>query len=119
MGRGQGLRAPAAPQGGQEVKVAAYVPDLMDRSKVAAAAPEATFVATPDELASLDADLVVLDLTRPGAVDVIPLVQARTLGFCRHTMGDVIAAAEAAGCDRVLVRSEFFAGLPDVLSQGR
>jgi hypothetical protein len=34
-------------------------------------------------------------------------------------MRDVIAAAEEAGCDRVLVRSEFFAGLPDVLAQGR
>jgi hypothetical protein len=101
------------------VKVAAYVPDLMDRSKVAAAAPEATFVARPDELVSVEADLVVLDLTRPGVLDVIPLVRGRTLGFCRHTMRDVIAAAEEAGCDRVLVRSEFFAGLPDVLAQGR
>lgn len=99
------------------MKVAAYVPDLMDRSKVAAAAPDATFVARPEDLSSVEADLVVLDLTRPGAVEVIPNVQARTLGFCRHTMRDVIAAAEAAGCDRVLVRSEFFAGLPDVLAE--
>ena len=97
------------------MKVAAYVPDLMDRSKVAAAAPEATFVARPDELASVEADLVVLDLTRPGVIDVIPLVRARTLGFCRHTMRDVIAAAEEAGCDRVLVRSEFFADIAGAL----
>jgi hypothetical protein len=101
------------------VKVAAYVPDLMDRSKVAAAAPDATFVARADDLASVDADLVVLDLTRPGAVDVIPRVQARTVGFCRHTMLDVIAAAEQAGCDRVLVRSEFFADVPAALAQGK
>ena len=99
--------------------MAAYVPDLMDRSKVAAAAPDATFVARPDELPALDADLVVLDLTRPGALDVIPLVQARTLGFCRHTMRDVIAAAEEAGCDRVLVRSEFFADIAGAFAQGK
>ena len=98
------------------MKVVAYVPDLMDRSKVAAAAPDATFVARPDELASVDADLVVLDLTRPGALDVIPQVQARTVGFCRHTMVDVIAAAEEAGCDRVLVRSEFFADVASALA---
>ena len=97
------------------MKVAAYVPDLMDRSKVAAAAPGATFVARPDDLASADADLVVLDLTRPGTVDVIPQLQARTVGFCRHTMRDVIAAAEEAGCDRVLVRSEFFADVAGAL----
>jgi hypothetical protein len=101
------------------MKVVAYVPDLMDRSKVAAAAPEATFVARPDELASVEADLVVLDLTRPGVLDVIPLVQGRTLGFCRHTMRDVIAADEEAGCDRVLVRSEFFADIAGALTQGR
>ena len=98
------------------MKVVAYVPDLMDRSKVAAAAPDAIFVARADELASVDADLVVLDLTRPGALDVIPRVQARTVGFCRHTMVDVIAAAEAAGCDRVLVRSKFFADVAGALT---
>ena len=98
------------------MKVAAYVPDLMDRSKVAAAAPGATFVARADDLAGVDADLVVLDLTRPGAVDVLPRVQARTVGFCRHTMRDVIAAAEQAGCDRVLARSEFFADIGAALA---
>ncbi len=98
------------------MKVAAYVPDLMDRSKVSAAAPGATFVSRPEQLASVDADLVVLDLTRPGTVDVIPTVKARTVGFCRHTMRDVIAAAEAAGCDRVLARSEFFADVGGALA---
>ena len=95
--------------------VAAYVPDLMDRSKVAAAAPGATFVTDPADLADMAADLVVLDLSRPGAVDVIPQLAGRTVGFCRHTMRDVIAAAREAGCDQVLVRSEFFARLPEVL----
>jgi hypothetical protein len=33
-------------------------------------------------------------------------------------MRDVIAAAKAAGCDRVLVRSEFFADVPAAL-QGK
>jgi hypothetical protein len=99
------------------MKVVAYVPDLMDRSKVASAAPGATFVSRPEELSSADADLVVIDLTRPGAVEVIPEITARTVGFCRHTMRDVIAAAEAAGCDRVLVRSEFFADVLGSLAE--
>ena len=97
------------------MRVAAFVPDLMDRSKVAAAAPDAVFVARADDLVGRDVDLVVLDLTRPGAVDVLPKITAPTLGFCRHTMRDVIAAAEAAGCDRVLMRSEFFADVPGAL----
>ena len=98
------------------MKVVAYVPDLMDRSKVAAAAPGATFVARAADLATADADLVVVDLTRPGALDVIPRVQGRIVGFCRHTMVDVMAAAEEAGCDRVLARSEFFADVPGALA---
>ncbi len=61
------------------MKIAAYVPDLMDRSKVSAAAPEAVFVSKPEDLVDVaDADVVVLDLTRPGAVDVIPKVKATT-----------------------------------------
>src|SRR5205823_6263195 len=116
---GQSLRASAAAQGWQELKVAAYVPDLMDRSKVAAAAPDVTFVPRAADLAAVDADLIVLDLTRPGALDVIGGLQARTVGFCRHTMRDVMAAAEAAGCDRVLVRSEFFADVPAALAQAK
>jgi hypothetical protein len=96
-------------------RIAAYVPDLIDRSKVAAAAPGITFVARPDELASVDADLVVLDLSRPGAVDVIPRIQARTLGFGRHTQRELLDAARRAGCDNVVVRSDFFPRLPELL----
>ena len=80
------------------VKVVAYVPDLMDRSKVASAAPGATFVARPEDLASVDADLVVIDLTRPGAVEVIPGITARTVmtGKTGIEMEAFTAAAVAA-----------------------
>ena len=73
-------------------RIAAYVPDLIDRSKVAAAAHGVTFVERPEELSSLEADLVVLDLSRPGAVDVIPRLTARTLGFGRHTQRELLEA---------------------------
>jgi len=96
-------------------RIAAYVPDLMDRSKVAAAAEGVTFVTRPDELASVPADLVVLDLSRPGAVDVIPRLTARTVGFGRHTQRELLEAARRAGCDEVLVRSDFFPRLPELL----
>jgi len=96
-------------------RIAAYVPDLIDRSKVAAAAHGVTFVERPEELSSLEADLVVLDLSRPGAVDVIPRLTARTLGFGRHTQRELLEAARQAGCDEVLVRSDFFPRLPELL----
>ena len=96
-------------------RVFAYVPELIDRSKVAAAA-DVTFVSDPAELASADADLVVVDLSRPGVVDVLPHLRARTIGFGRHTQRDVLDAARAAGCDEVLVRSDFFPRIRELLS---
>ena len=97
------------------MKVVAYVPDLMDRSKVAAAG-DVTFVADAAALADAEADVVVVDLNRPGVLDVLPRVEAKTIGFGSHVQRDRLDAARAAGCDVVLKRSEFFARLPALLA---
>ena len=97
--------------------VAAYVPDLMDRSKVAAAG-DVRFVARPADLASTASagDVVVVDLTRPGVVDVLgDLGGNRVIGFANHTSRDVMAAAREAGVEQVLARSEFFSQLAELL----
>jgi hypothetical protein len=97
--------------------VAAYVPDLMDRSKVAAAAPGAAFVATPAALAELDADVYVVDLNRPGTVDVLDRLAGagrRVVGFASHVDRDTLDAARAAGCE-AMKRSEFFDRLGELL----
>jgi hypothetical protein len=93
-----------------KTRVAAYVPDLIDRSKVAALG-HVTFVDDPARLAETDADVVVVDLSRPGVLDVLPKVRARTVGFGRHTATALLQAARDAGCDEVLARSELFARL--------
>ncbi len=95
--------------------ILAYVPDLMDRSKVAAAAPEVRFVDRPDDLVDAEADLVVVDLGRPGVPDVLAEVDAKVIGFGSHVDRDLLAAAEAAGCDEVLPRSRFFTQLNKLL----
>jgi DNA-binding NarL/FixJ family response regulator len=100
-------------------RVAAYVPDLMDRSKVAAAAPDTAFVSTPRALADVDADVYVVDLNRPGTVDAVTALAARpgrrVLGFASHVDRDTLAAARQAGCD-AMKRSEFFSRLGDLLA---
>ena len=100
-------------------RVVAYVPDLMDRSKVAAAAPGATFVPRPDGLAAAaaDADVVVIDLTRPGVLEVLPSLagHGRVVGYANHTARQVMDDARAAGCDQVLARSAFFSRLEELL----
>ena len=95
-------------------RVAAYVPDLMDRSRLSGAA-EVTFVDHPEALVGTDADLVVVDLTRPGVLEVVPRVGAPVIGFANHTRRELMDAAQAAGCDRVLARSAFFSRVAELL----
>lgn len=98
-------------------RVVAYVPDLMDRSKVAAAG-DCTFVSRPADLVALcpEADVVVVDLTKPGVVDVLADLHGRVIGFANHTSRDVMEAARAAGCEHVLPRSDFFARIDELLA---
>lgn len=97
-------------------RIAAYVPDLMDRSKVAAVAPDAAFVSTPQALADVDADIYVVDLNRPGAVDALAALGGRrVVGFASHVDRDTLSAAgEQPGVD-AMKRSEFFGRLAQLL----
>jgi hypothetical protein len=100
--------------------VVAYVPDLMDRSKVSAAAAEVRFVASPAALvaAAAAADLVVVDLSRPGVIDALGDVAAlgvRVIGYGSHVDRDVLDEARAAGCSQVLARSAFFGQIATLL----
>src|SRR5689334_4807030 len=100
--------------------VVAYVPDLMDRSKVSAAAADVRFVPRPADLAdaATAADLVVVDLSRPGVLDALADVAGlgvRVIGFGSHVDREVLEDAQAAGCSQVLARSAFFAQIGQLL----
>ncbi len=101
--------------------VVAYVPDLLDRSKVAAASSAVTFVPSPAQLAEAaereGADLVVVDLTRPGVVEALSGVSVPVVGFANHTRRDLMDAALAAGAAQVLARSAFFSRLDELLGR--
>ncbi len=95
-----------------------YAPDLMDRSKVLAAAPAATVVSTPGDIAAGPGDTVVLDLSRPAsprAAAALTGAGARVIGFASHVDHERIDAARHAGCE-VLARSAFFSRLPLLLA---
>lgn len=93
------------------IRVVGFAPDLMDASKLRNAGAE--MVRSSAELVGIAADLVVVDISRPGVLDVIGDIDARVVGFGRHTDLDLLAAAEAAGCDEVVVRSVFFKRLAE------
>jgi hypothetical protein len=97
-------------------RVAAFVPDLMDRSRIAAAVTDVVFVASAADLVAEHADVVVLDAARPGALDVVPSLSGRIVAFGSHVDTALLDAARAAGVDEVLPRSLFFRRLPEVLS---
>jgi hypothetical protein len=104
----------AGPPGGSPAQPSApiwiYAPDLMDRSRLQAAHPAAVVAASPAALLDAPRSAVILvDLGRPGVLDVLPRLGAvRTVGFASHVDDDLLAAARAAGCDEVLARSVFF-----------
>ena len=99
------------------MRVVAFVPDLIDRSRITNVVEDAKFVDAPDALtsASADADIVLVDLSRPGAVDVLPGLRChRIVGFTNHTDKAGLDGARAAGAV-ALARSDFFIGLEDLL----
>ena len=64
-------------------RIVAYIPDLMDRSRVTAKRPDVYFVATLAELAGPDADLALVDISRPGVLDAVSSLTASVIGLRR------------------------------------
>lgn len=99
--------------------------DLMDRSKVEAAARAAGFellvwrnpAAVAAGLERGAPDLAFVDLEHPAARDAIRRLAARgvrTIAFGPHVDEHALAAAGALGAHEVLPRSRFFKRLPDL-----
>ena len=97
-------------------RVVAFVPDLMDRSRLSAPGVEVAFVDDPEGLIDAHADLVVEDLARPGAIEALGAVAGPKVGFVAHVDAATMAAARAAGCDEVLARSRFFGRFAELVA---
>ena len=94
--------------------VIVFAPDLMDRSRISSALPDAVFVAAVDQLTQAGPEAVVLvDLRRPGVLEAIPTLAATVVGFASHVDEALLVAAREAGCAEVLPRSRFFRRLAD------
>jgi hypothetical protein len=92
-------------------RIAAYVPNLMDRSRFG---DGVQIVQSLKELESVDADLVFVDLSRSQALEHLPL-RSQVIGFAPHIDTETLDAAKAAGCTEALPRSIFFKRLPTLL----
>ena len=96
--------------------IRAYVPDLMDRSKIVGAVPGIEPVRRVEDLAG--ATVAVVDLSRPRVVDAVAGLTAagvRVIGFGSHVDTATLEAAKAAGAE-VYARSAFFARIVEILT---
>lgn len=91
-----------------ELPVVVFAPDLLDRSRIAGVLAGAVFARRADELPAMAARYVLVDLSRPGVLDVIPHIAAPVIGFGPHVDDELLAAGMAAGCTEVLPRSRVF-----------
>ena len=96
-------------------EIVVFAPDLMDRSRIAAALPHARFVTSAAELRHAERDaLLLVDLHRPGVLDTIPALSHTVIGFASHVDDSLLQAARDAGCAEVLPRSRFFRRLAEL-----
>ena len=92
-----------------------FAPDLMDRSRIAAALPHAQFVAAAGQLHEADpAALLLVDLHRPGVLEAISALRQTVIGFASHVDDRLLQAGREAGCAEVLPRSRFFRRLAEL-----
>ncbi len=99
------------------MRVVAFVPDLIDRSRITNVVEDAQFVDTAAALvpASSEADIVLVDISRKGAVDVLTQLRCgRVIGFTNHTDKSGLEQARKAGAVP-MARSDFFIGLEELL----
>jgi hypothetical protein len=92
-------------------RIVAFVPDLMDRSRLSGT-PGLELVDRLADVAAAaaGAQLVLLDLSRPGALDVVPTVAPTpVVGFASHVDRELLEAARRAGCARAVPRSAVLA----------
>lgn len=92
--------------------------DLLDRSRISAAHPDATFVrssaALLERVEAGQVRSVIVDLSRPDAIVAIAAATAAgavVTAYGAHVDTDLLDAARAAGCAEALPRSRFFARL--------
>lgn len=105
--------------------VVAFAPDLGDRSRIAAAVDDVTFVREPGELVTAAAGAgtvaVVVDLSRKSVADILAELVAtapRVVGFASHVDEHTLEQARSLGVE-AMPRSRFFrtfAGLVPGLS---
>ena len=98
--------------------IVALVPDLMDQSRLSAAAPDRIeFVRSIEPAQLIEADLVLVDLARVDDLSAVRRAapRSRIVAFGPHVDDAALEAARQAGIDEVMPRSKFFRQINELL----
>lgn len=93
-----------------EVQVVAITTELMDRSKITGALPGVRVVRPGADIGA--ADVVLVDLALPGALEQAVDTGARVLAYGSHVDEATLASARATGAE-AMPRSLFFRRLSE------
>jgi DNA-binding NarL/FixJ family response regulator len=105
--------------------IAAFVDDLLFRSKLRAVAAhtgaEVTFFRDAGDAALGSATMAIVDLDGPNAIAAVSALTAawpslRIVGFVSHVNAERIREARAAGATEIMARSAFVNALPELLA---
>jgi hypothetical protein len=104
------------------VKVLLYEPNLIWSSRLAKSVSMLGYepVLAADSSSCDGADLAIVDLSAPGSLDAVKLLNAKGItvfGHAGHKQKDLIAKGMDAGCSRVLSNSQISFKLGDALKE--
>lgn len=104
--------------------ILALVRDLLFSSRISATARainrQVKIIREPAQLATENANLLIVDLNLAGAVEAAAAwkcgLKRQVVGFVSHVDAQTIAKARGLGIDRVMARSHFVEVLPKLLA---
>lgn len=104
--------------------ILALVRDLLFSSRISATARainrQVKIIREPAQLATENANLLIVDLNLAGAVEAAAAwkcgLKRHVVGFVSHVDAQTIAKARGLGIDRVMARSHFVEVLPKLLA---
>ncbi len=101
------------PAGASSKRVAAFVPNLMDRSRFDGS--KVAFVSSATAVGETAAELVIVDIDRCDDPAPFRLDGVTVIGFGSHVDVESANTAREAGYDEVLARSVFFRRLGKIV----
>ncbi len=100
------------------MRIVVYAPNLMDQSRIRAQFTDVSFVSSPVELKSSQADVIMIDLSDDSVLDVLPdLAEKNTIGFGSHVDVQRMQRAVNEGCRTAVPRSRFFARMTEIVNE--